>query len=149
MDYNGQKVHAECFKCGGCKKSLAGEAFGEDKGSVYCIDCMKHHATRSGPSGVHTGAYTPGFTVNPVTGAKEQRGAGGAKIGAPVTGLGTKDACPKCKQAVYVTDSVPGPNITKYHRRCLACSDCGKWLDSNANVRPDGAMYCRDCVRKH
>lgn len=148
VEFNGEKIHGTCFKCGDCKTPLAGQSFGEDKGEAYCINCMKHHTNR-GPSGVHTGAYTPGFTVNPVTGEKEQRGVGGAKLGAPVTGLGTKDACPLCNKPVYFSDSVPGPKLAKWHRKCLQCMDCQKNLDSNATVQPDNKIYCRDCVGKH
>ena len=75
--------------------------FGEKDGVAYCQTCMISKA-RAPVRGVATGAYTPGFTVNPVSGATEQRGPGGAMLGARAPGLGTKDRCPKCDQAVYM-----------------------------------------------
>ena len=108
VEYNGKKVHANCFNCDQCNKSLVGTPFGEHSGGVFCQQCLIAKTKVSGS--VHTGAYTPGFTVNPMTGAKEQRGPGGAMIGAKTPGLGTKDRCPKCEQPVYM-----GPDRVRFH----------------------------------
>jgi hypothetical protein len=90
----------QCFRCGGCDKALVGVPFGEKDGRTYCQACMV--AKARSPGGVHTATHTPGFTVNPTTGDKEQRGAGGAMLGTRTPGLGTKDRCPKCEQPVYM-----------------------------------------------
>ena len=110
---------AQCFRCGECSKGLVGVPFGEKDGVAYCQTCMVSKA-RAPVKGTTTGAYTPGITVNPVTGATEQRNtaptAGGAMIGARTPGLGTKDRCPKCDQAVYMgPDKVRMSSIPSRH----------------------------------
>jgi len=93
------------------------------------------------------GEYRAGFTVNPVTGKKEQRGAGGAKIGGKAPALGGGASCPGCKKAVYMSDKVLGPMGTDWHRACLKCTTCSKGLDSMASMKND-RVYCRDCAKK-
>jgi len=141
VEYNGKKVHADCFNCDQCSKSLVGTPFGEHSGGVFCQQCLIAKTKVSGS--VHTGAYTPGFTVNPMTGAKEQRGPGGAMIGAKTPGLGTKDRCPKCEQPVYM-----GPDRVRSRapvRREGAQMDprTHRWLRASLAAAP----ICRRWVR--
>lgn len=141
LTYEGKKYHAECFKCGGCGKGLAGVPFGEADGRALCESCLT-----SPPKVIH-GEHRAGFTVNPVSGRKEERGAGGAKIGAKPAGLGGGDACPGCGKAAFMSERVGGPMGTFWHRNCLKCATCSKQLDSMGHMKND-TVYCRDCSKK-
>ena len=139
---NSSLLHfSQCFKCGSCSKSLAGIPFGEAKGKNLCEGCLNSTTT------VTHGDYSPGFTVNPVSGQKEQRGFNGAKLGEKPTGLGSGNQCPGCKKAVFMSEQVQGPMGSSWHRSCLKCTGCTKGLDSMAQIKND-RPYCRDCAKK-
>lgn len=120
---------------------MNGILFGESKGKNLCEGCM------SSESKVTHGDYRPGFTVNPTSHQKEQRGAGGAKLGAKPAGLGNGNECPGCHKAVFMSEQVLGPMGTHWHRGCLKCGGCSKTLDSMAQMKNE-RPYCRDCAKK-
>ncbi|KAG5519344.1 hypothetical protein PMAC_001969 [Pneumocystis sp. 'macacae'] len=58
--------------------------------------------------------------------------------------------CTGCNNSITFFESHPGPNSTKWHKKCLKCTGgCGKSMDSGAlnEIDKDGKMkiYCRTC----
>lgn len=98
-------------------------------------------------SATHTNQFTPGFTVNPLTLEKQERAFGGARLGGRPPGIGGGDKCQRCEKVVYMSEKVPGPVNTVYHRKCLTCKTCSKPLDSNAPVK-NNEVYCRGCLQR-
>ncbi|KAF9181139.1 hypothetical protein BGZ50_005718 [Haplosporangium sp. Z 11] len=66
----------------------------------------------------------------------------------PLPKFGGVMTCPRCHQPVGVMDQVPGPDSTKWHKKCLNCKGCKKALDSSAQTRGEGEAYCRGCFDK-
>ncbi|TPX68064.1 hypothetical protein SpCBS45565_g03350 [Spizellomyces sp. 'palustris'] len=97
-----------CFTCTTCKAPLAGQPFGDSPSGPTCESCLKKGGPRT---------FTPGFIVNQA-GLKELRGPGGVKLGdnEALKSLGGSSTCPACGKAVYMSDQVPGPLNTKWHR---------------------------------
>ncbi|CAL1548482.1 unnamed protein product [Lymnaea stagnalis] len=61
--------------------------------------------------------------------------------------LGGADKCPRCNKNVYFAEEVRALG-RKYHKQCLKCSQCGKFLDStNCNDHED-QIFCNTCYRR-
>lgn len=59
----------------------------------------------------------------------------------------TKKNCPNCNKPTWPGDEVSGPLFTTWHKQCLRCKSCHKYLDSMANVK--GLQpFCRNCYSK-
>lgn len=142
LEYKGGKIHSACFKCNGCSKPLANQPFGEQNDKPHCSTCLtKYTKIETGKQG--------GFTVNQVSGQKEQREYGGMRLGGTVTvdpGLGP--ACGRCKKPVYVAERVLGPSGTHWHKACLSCIDCKAALTQASLSEHQNEAYCQPCANK-
>ncbi|KXJ07672.1 Cysteine and glycine-rich protein 2 [Exaiptasia diaphana] len=58
------------------------------------------------------------------------------------------DVCPRCSTKAYHAESVimEGQN---WHKRCFACKDCKKRLDSTTCAPHQGEVYCKSCHGKN
>ncbi|KTW31479.1 hypothetical protein T552_00122 [Pneumocystis carinii B80] len=68
----------------------------------------------------------------------------------PLPKFGGFDRCASCNESITFLESYPGPNSTRWHKKCLKCSGgCGKNMDSGSlnEIDKDGKMkvYCRFC----
>ncbi|KAH9837933.1 uncharacterized protein C8Q71DRAFT_569621 [Rhodofomes roseus] len=52
--------------------------------------------------------------------------------------FGGTPICPRCNKAVYAAEQL-------YHKPCLACTSCGKRLDSYNLLEHDQEPYCKNC----
>ncbi|EPS98833.1 hypothetical protein FOMPIDRAFT_90481 [Fomitopsis schrenkii] len=59
--------------------------------------------------------------------------------------FGGTPICPKCSKAVYAAEQIMGPGRRLYHKPCLACTSCGKRLDSYNLLEHDQEPYCKNC----
>ncbi|KAG6334346.1 hypothetical protein ID866_4747 [Astraeus odoratus] len=64
--------------------------------------------------------------------------------------FGGTPVCPRCNKAVYAAEQVcardvMGPGRKLYHKPCLACTACGKRLDSLTLLEHDQMPYCKTC----
>ncbi|KJE93904.1 hypothetical protein CAOG_04622 [Capsaspora owczarzaki ATCC 30864] len=142
LEYHGSKIHSACFKCSDCNKSLAGQAFAEVNNKPCCSGCAtKNTKIETGKKG--------GFTVNQVTGNKEQREYGGMRFGGTVTmDPGAGPACGRCKKPVYVAERVLGPSGAHWHKACLTCHDCATPIAQSTLTEVRGEAYCNLCAVK-
>ncbi|KAH9519209.1 Muscle LIM protein Mlp84B [Bulinus truncatus] len=62
--------------------------------------------------------------------------------------LGGADKCPKCNKNVYFAEEVRALG-RKYHKQCLKCSQCGKFLDSTNCNDHDDDIFCNTCYRRN
>jgi len=52
--------------------------------------------------------------------------------------------CPRCKDRVYQAEEIIGAGA-KWHKKCFACKDCRKKLDSTTCNTHDAEIYCKGC----
>ncbi|PAA63771.1 hypothetical protein BOX15_Mlig014215g2 [Macrostomum lignano] len=52
--------------------------------------------------------------------------------------------CPKCNKAVYAAEEKLAAG-KKWHKQCLKCGLCNKFLESTTIAEHDGDIYCKQC----
>lgn len=57
--------------------------------------------------------------------------------------------CAKCEKPVYAAEQAIGPASKIYHKPCLACTVCGRRLDSSLLVDHEGEPMCHNCYKAH
>ncbi|PWN87074.1 cysteine and glycine-rich protein 2 [Acaromyces ingoldii] len=62
---------------------------------------------------------------------------------------GVAPKCAKCDKSVYAAEQVIGPASKIYHKPCLACTICGRRLDSSLLVDHEGQPMCTNCYKAH
>lgn len=65
--------------------------------------------------------------------------------------LGGVRTCARCNESMPFSDTQPGPNASRWHKKCLRCADCNKQMDSAAHMtmNKESGLYlvhCRDCL---
>lgn len=65
--------------------------------------------------------------------------------------LGGVRTCARCNESMPFSDTQPGPNASRWHKKCLRCTGCKKQMDSDAHMtvnKESGLclVYCRDCL---
>ncbi|XP_074660026.1 muscle LIM protein 1-like [Tubulanus polymorphus] len=54
------------------------------------------------------------------------------------------EKCPGCNKAVYAAEERLAAG-KKWHKQCLKCGMCNKYLDSTTTSEHEGKVYCRQC----
>ena len=128
--------------CFGCKKQIGTDAF-QFNDKMYHFDCFHCYG-----NGCKIGLGQPVFEVGkrPFCQACHDMQAS-----TPKPKLGGFKTCPRCKTSVSILDGTPGPLASRWHKKCLSCTDCHKQLDSAAKMKQqrDGSslVYCRTCFQ--
>lgn len=65
--------------------------------------------------------------------------------------LGGVRTCARCSESMPILDTHPGPNATRWHKKCLRCSGCNKQMDSDAHMTMNESsglclVHCRECL---
>ncbi|KAG0943792.1 hypothetical protein G6F57_002955 [Rhizopus arrhizus] len=65
--------------------------------------------------------------------------------------LGGVRTCARCNESMPFLDTHPGPNATRWHKKCLRCSGCNKQMDSDAHMTINEStglclVHCRECL---
>jgi hypothetical protein len=65
--------------------------------------------------------------------------------------LGGVRTCDGCHGSMPFSDTQPGPNASRWHKKCLRCTGCKKQMDSGATmtVNENTGLYlvhCRECL---
>lgn len=65
--------------------------------------------------------------------------------------LGGVRTCARCNESMPFSDTQPGPNASRWHKKCLRCTGCKKQMDSDAHMTVNKEtglclVYCRDCL---
>jgi hypothetical protein len=72
--------------------------------------------------------------------------------GRPLPRFGVVRDCPGCSQRIVsVHEEIPGPKAARWHKKCLACNECSKILDSGATVHEEKETrnlkpWCTTCL---
>lgn len=137
-------MYNKCFKCSQCSKQLANIVFGKLNDGFACEACMNE----LGKTTTITSTVKHGIAIDPYKGISEIRDQNYAsKLGKAMESIGGAGAgCPKCSKPVYMNDQVPGPGVVNWHRACLKCTGCKKFLDSMAMLRGTDP-FCTSCFK--
>ena len=65
--------------------------------------------------------------------------------------LGGVRTCARCNESMPFLDTHPGPNATRWHKKCLRCAGCNKHMESDAHMTVNEAtglclVHCRECL---
>ncbi|KAI8980256.1 hypothetical protein BDB01DRAFT_237255 [Pilobolus umbonatus] len=65
--------------------------------------------------------------------------------------LGGVRTCAGCNQSMPFSDTQPGPNASRWHKKCLRCVGCHKQMDSDAHMTMNeetgiSMVHCRECL---
>ncbi|KAI9315095.1 hypothetical protein BX666DRAFT_1959336 [Dichotomocladium elegans] len=129
-----QKYHMQCaFRCTQCSKVEAGPK------RLYCGTCASSPPARRrclSSNAVLMEPSKPSDIFKSRTRALPP--LGGSKI------------CPRCRKSVGIMDETLGPLALSWHRKCLACAQCSKRMDSDARTfkgeNDEWLVYCRSCL---
>ncbi|CEP16366.1 hypothetical protein [Parasitella parasitica] len=156
LELSNNFYHKECLLCAGCNKTVPTDrklAKYQDK--LYCDQCTPSSNkakrivrsvlkinTESAPptsketSRRHSTVTTPSEIFRSRKSALPQ--------------LGGERFCAHCKKSMPLFDALPGPNASRWHKKCLRCAGCKKQMDSDAHmtVKDDGVfvVHCRGCL---
>ncbi|CDH58455.1 hypothetical protein RO3G_03861 [Lichtheimia corymbifera JMRC:FSU:9682] len=160
---NGSKYyHIECFQCRKCQKVLDhSRPFYEVQNEPHCESCVNHTSPRPSNQGPPTPRPTPshrmrGSTSTPLLPSHRTFDNNPSSLlmhrTRALPRLGGSKYCPRCHASIAIMDEIPGPNATRWHRKCLRCVGCKKQMDSGAKVseNENGESYvqCRGCRDK-
>ncbi|KAI8080104.1 uncharacterized protein B0P05DRAFT_539996 [Gilbertella persicaria] len=140
--------HKECLLCAGCNKTVPTDRkLSKIQGKLYCDHCSQ-------------ASSKPGLKIitQPTTGEKlpkrnsittpsdifKSRTKGLPRLGGART-------CARCNESMPFSDTQPGPNASRWHKKCLRCAGCKKQMDSDAHmtVNEDTGLclvHCRECL---
>ncbi|KAI8350118.1 hypothetical protein BD560DRAFT_337677 [Blakeslea trispora] len=148
-----QFYHAECLLCAGCNKTVPTDRkLSKIQGKLYCDHCSSNTGSkRTGPTGLKivtkqkTGEALP--KRNSITTPSDifkSRTKGLPRLGGVRT-------CARCNESMPFSDTQPGPNASRWHKKCLRCAGCRKQMDSDAHMTINEEtglclVHCRECL---
>ncbi|CAG8694711.1 338_t:CDS:2 [Cetraspora pellucida] len=168
--------HRTCLTCIDCKKRLDSYALAEHDGEAYCKTCHgrrfgpKGYGFASGTSFLSTDKPVSRLNGNSKDDTNSDKLSQSPPNSAtkpssePYGMFSTKspsskspkrswtfptnnDKCPRCSKAVYAAEAVMGAGI-KYHKLCLRCESCSKFLNSTNMTDREGKLYCTSCYSR-
>ncbi|CCJ28785.1 unnamed protein product [Pneumocystis jirovecii] len=144
-----KKYHQECFKCYFCNIPFEGNNYIFYKNNIYHKKCISELEDNFLSKSILKKKNLP-ETIN----IESLKDNASTKLLStkkkPFPKFGGFDTCSGCSDSITFLESYPGPNSTKWHKKCLKCTGgCGKNMDSGAlnEVDKNGKMkiYCRAC----
>lgn len=140
----------QCLLCAGCKNSIpADQKLRKLKDNkLYCEGCAtkKRHNSIFLSSLVTSSDNIPqrSSTITSPSDIFKSRSTN-------LPRLGGCRPCDGCKTELPVSDSHPGPNATRWHKKCLRCPGCKKQMDSSGHIKTDimtkmSQVHCRECL---
>ncbi|KAI9263807.1 hypothetical protein EDC94DRAFT_72278 [Helicostylum pulchrum] len=133
FQFNEKMYHFECFKCcgNGCKLSM-GQPIFEVANKPYCKLCYD----------INQSTTTLVAEVLP----QQPQAPRTTRV---FPKLGGSKTCPRCQHSISVMDDTPGPFTSRWHKKCLACANCNKQLDSAAKTKSgqqgQSLVFCQKC----
>lgn len=132
--------------------------FYEVQNEPHCESCVNHTNPRPSNQGPPTPRPTPshrmrGSTSTPLLPSHRTFDNNPSSLlmhrTRALPRLGGSKYCPRCHASIAIMDEIPGPNATRWHRKCLRCVGCKKQMDSGAKVSEnengESFVQCRGC----
>ncbi|KAG4300801.1 hypothetical protein PCK1_002878 [Pneumocystis canis] len=144
-----KRYHEDCFKCGFCDTPFKENEYISYKNNIYHEKCISELKSDLSSKSISPEKALMPETILNTESLKNNSPKISTKKKYPPK-FGGFDKCAGCNQSITFLESYPGPNSTKWHKKCLKCSKgCGKNMDSGAlnETDEDGKMkvYCRSC----
>ncbi|KAG4306244.1 hypothetical protein PORY_000232 [Pneumocystis oryctolagi] len=146
----GKKYHKSCFKCNFCTLPFRENEYIFYKNNIYHKKCISEPKSSFLSRPVSPEKTLISETISNIGSLKNNsKGMFSVKKSSQPK-FGGFDKCAGCGESITFLESYPGPNSTKWHKKCLKCNGgCGKNMDSGAlnETEKDGKMkvYCRAC----
>ncbi|KAI8977038.1 hypothetical protein BDF20DRAFT_872559 [Mycotypha africana] len=167
LELANQIYHKECLLCAGCNKTVpTDKKLIKYQNRLYCDICSmnlidkQQKRSLSNNLKVNTQSTEHGFTEKEKNEQIEV-----PKRNTSVTSpsdifktrkkvlprLGGVRTCARCNQSMPFSDTQPGPNASRWHKKCLRCAGCNKQMDSDAHMTVNEEtglclVHCRDCL---
>ncbi|CEI92912.1 hypothetical protein RMCBS344292_07159 [Rhizopus microsporus] len=147
--------HKECLLCAGCQKTVpTNRQLSKYQDKIYCDSCaLKSNLAQKKKKETFTKDLkvmlnndvikkTNGIT-SPSDIFKSRKKS--------LPRLGGVRTCARCNESMPFLDTHPGPNATRWHKKCLRCAGCNKQMDSDAHMTVNETtglclVHCRECL---
>lgn len=143
FEFDGKVYHKACFTCETCKREIGTSSFSLVTNKVYCASCVEKQLA----SVQQKLSTTPPASLS--RNNSSQTSLNRTKLTSDALKSGGGQDCTLCNKRVYPQEEAFGPNVTKWHKKCLTCMRCRKQLDSSAVLRRDESnaalLLCRGC----
>ncbi|OAD02690.1 hypothetical protein MUCCIDRAFT_92236 [Mucor lusitanicus CBS 277.49] len=162
LELSNNFYHKECLLCAGCNKTVPTDRkLIKHQDKLYCDHCTP---TNTKPMATSTTTSTTkragksDLKINTDADAAPRRNS---TITTPsdifksrkkvLPRLGGVRTCARCNESMPFSDTQPGPNASRWHKKCLRCTGCKKQMDSDAHMTVNKEtglclVYCRDCL---
>ncbi|BGP36236.1 hypothetical protein JCM10449v2_000134 [Rhodotorula kratochvilovae] len=136
----GKLMHADCFRCGGCGKTLGAGKYVETEGKCWHQECA--------PAPKRYRALVTSL-AEPEPAAPHSSSPSPAPLTAELTG--DNPSCHRCGRPLGYGHSVTVPRSGhSFHQRCFTCASCGKPFGAEKGERGfievDGQPYHQKCA---
>ncbi|KAG1454037.1 hypothetical protein G6F56_007417 [Rhizopus delemar] len=133
--------HKECLLCAGCEKTVpTNRKLSKYQDKLYCDSCSLKNNTDTLNNDLKN-------ALNSVTKPSDIFKSRTKNL----PRLGGVRTCARCSESMPILDTHPGPNATRWHKKCLRCSGCNKQMDSDAHMTMNESsglclVHCRECL---
>ncbi|EMR10513.1 hypothetical protein PNEG_01224 [Pneumocystis murina B123] len=146
-----KKYHENCFKCNICNIFIRKNEYIFYKNNICHEKCMLELKNSFLSNSISPKKALTSNTISNIKPLKNNSSTEAFSVKKKsLPKFGGFDKCASCSESITFLESYPGPNSTKWHKKCLKCSGgCGKNMDSGSlnEIDKDGKMkvYCRFC----
>ncbi|EPB87369.1 hypothetical protein HMPREF1544_05795 [Mucor circinelloides 1006PhL] len=160
LELSNNFYHKECLLCAGCNKTVPTDRkLIKFQDKLYCDHCTPAN-NKPSTAATTKRAVKSDLKINTDTDIKDAPRRN-STITTPsdifksrkkvLPRLGGVRTCARCNESMPFSDTQPGPNASRWHKKCLRCTDCKKQMDSDAHMTVNKEtglclVYCRDCL---
>ncbi|KAI7908224.1 uncharacterized protein BX663DRAFT_493446 [Cokeromyces recurvatus] len=143
LELANQFYHKECLLCAGCNQTVPTDRkLVKYQDKLYCDSCTQKTKKKAATSDLLLTKRTSTIT-SPSDIFKSRK-----KV---LPRLGGVRTCARCNESMPFSDTQPGPNASRWHKKCLRCATCNKQMDSDAHMTVNEEtglclVHCRDCL---
>ncbi|KAK4520858.1 uncharacterized protein ATC70_006739 [Mucor velutinosus] len=163
LELSNNFYHKECLLCAGCNKTVPTDRkLIKHQDKLYCDHCTPTTTKPMSAATTTKRAVKSDLKIN--TDTDNSKGAAPRRNSTITTPsdifksrkkvlprLGGVRTCARCNESMPFSDTQPGPNASRWHKKCLRCTGCKKQMDSDAHMTVNKEtglclVYCRDCL---
>ncbi|GAN05910.1 hypothetical protein MAM1_0105d05386 [Mucor ambiguus] len=163
LELSNNFYHKECLLCAGCNKTVPTDRkLIKHQDKLYCDHCTPTNTKPMSTFTTTKRAVKSDLKISTNTdSSKEAAPRRNSTITTPsdifksrkkvLPRLGGVRTCARCNESMPFSDTQPGPNASRWHKKCLRCTGCKKQMDSDAHMTVNKEtglclVYCRDCL---